>query len=274
LANIPIIRSEGDLEIVLLHETHGLLADIINPDLYFVGGTSPDQSVLFHTHSSFDLFLILLIEFIAEGQKSAYIDKKYRNLSLLTGLLWLCDKHKNEGEESGLNIAILKFNSWIKREAAIKFWCPEVDTEIEFMLSNEQLISFGANTTKHHFLRLSTLFGKLESKCNKAGYVFSPQQLSAVLPSMIDEVNNRLQYHSSYIIELLGNVFISLNALIIRRFENNPTNRVLEMEFPEGVTSDTFKDMYGSVLVFKRYERSRISNYTPITTHYLKLRYK
>ena len=273
MAKIPVIRSEGDLEVILLHETHGLLADIVGPDLYAVGGAPPEQSVLFHTHSSFNLFLILLVEFIAEGQQSTYIDDKYQNLSLIRGLFLFCEKHKNEAEESGLIIAISEFNSWVKREVLIKFWCPEVDTEIEFMLSNEQLISFGANTTKHHLFRLSTLFGKLESKCSNAGYSFSPQQLSAVLSSMIEEVNSRLQYHSSNIIELLGNIFLSLNALVTRRFEENPTNIVSEMIFPEGITSDVFKDMYGSVLIFKRYEKSRISNYTPITTRFLKMRF-
>lgn len=273
MVNIPVIRSEGDLEVVLLHETHGLLADIIGPDLYSVGGTPPEQSVLFHTHSSFNLFLILLVEFIAEGQQSAFIDQKYHNLSLLRGLSRLCEKHKKETEEIGLNIAIKEFDSWVKREAPIKFWCPEVDSEIEFMLPNEQLISFGANATKHHFLRLSTLFGKLESKCSTAGYSFSPQQLSAVLSSMIEEVRGRLQYHSSNILELLGNIFTSLNTLIIKRFEANPTNKVSEIDFPDGVTSDVFRDMYGSVLVFKRYEKSRINNFTPITTRSLKVRY-
>ncbi len=235
MANIPVIRSDGDLEVVLLHETHGLLADIIGPDLYAVGGTPPEQSVLFHTHSSFNLFLILLVEFIAEGQQSTLIDEKYQNLSLLRGLLMFCKKHKNEADENGLIGAVLNFDSWVKREVPIKFWCPEVDTEIKIILSNEQLISFGANTTKHHLFRLSTLFGKLESKCNNAGYSFSPQQLTAVLSSMIEEVNSRLRYHSSNIIELLGTIFLRLNALIVRRFEINPTNVVSEMIFPEGV---------------------------------------
>jgi hypothetical protein len=273
LTKVPVIRSEGDLEVVLLHEAHGLLADIIGPDLYTVGGTPPEQSVLFHTHSSFNLFLILLLEFIAEGQQSTLIDEKYQNLSLLKGLVWFCAKHENEANENDLVGAILGFESWVKKEVPIKFWCPEVDTEIEFVLSNEQLISFGANTTKHHLFRLSALLGKLESKCNNAGYSFLPQQLSAVLSSMIEEVNSRLQYHSSNIIEMLGTIFLRLNALIIGRFEENPTNRVSEMVFPEGLTSDIFKDMYGSVLVFKRYENTRISNYTPTTTRFLKMRY-
>jgi len=79
---------------------------------------------------------------------------------------------------------------------------------------------------------------------------------------MTEEVRSRLEYHSSYLVELLGNLFFALNRLIIARFEKNPTNRVTEMNVPAGVTSDVFRDLYGSVMVFKRYEDSRISDYT------------
>ncbi len=81
----PVIRSDGDLEVVVLHETHSALANIIGPDLYKVGGSAPEQSILFHNGPSFNLFLIYLIELIAEGQQSAYIDEKFQNLSLISG---------------------------------------------------------------------------------------------------------------------------------------------------------------------------------------------
>lgn len=273
MANTPVIRSQGDLEVVLLHETHSALAEVIGPDLYSVGGTAPEQSILFHNRPCFNLFLVHLVEFVAEGQQSAFIDEKFKNLSLLSGLRWFCDKHPTETDEYSLNTALSNLETWIEKEVPIKFWCPDVELEIEFPLKNRDLISFGANTTKHNLLRLSKLIGKLERLCEKSGYDFSPQQLSAVLSAMIEEVNSRLQYHSSYLIELLGNVFFSLNALIKGRFDKNPTNRVNEMTMPEGITSDIFKDMYGSVLVFKRYDDSRITSHTPATTRYLKLRY-
>ena len=75
-----------------------------------------------------------------------------------------------------------------------------------------------------------------------------------VLESTIEEVTNRLIYHSTFIIELLGNLFTSLNRLNINRHAANPTNRIDEMVMPEGVTSDVFRNLYGRVLVFKRYD--------------------
>lgn len=270
--SIVSIKSEGDLEVVLLHETHRALAEIISPELYSVGGIPPEQSVLFHTGSCFNLFLILAVEFFAEGRRSAFINQKYQNWSLLNGLSWFCTAHQDEATATGLDVAVSNLESWVTREVPFRFWCPEVNTHVEFMLRNDQLISFGANTAKHNLLRLTDLLGKLETLCAYAGYTFSPQELSAVLTSMIEEVRSRLLYHSSYLIELLGNVFLALNAIIRDRFAANPTNHVSEMTMPLGTTSDVFRDLYGSVLVFKNYEDHRIRAYMPITTRYLKLR--
>ena len=90
---------------------------------------------------------------------------------------------------------------------------------------------------------------------------------------MIDEVRSRLEYHSSYLIELLGQVFLALNRLIVTRFNRNPTNQVNDMTIPAGVTSDFFKNLYGDVMVFQRYDEERILSHTPVTTRYLKMRY-
>ena len=46
------------------------------------------------------------------------------------------------------------------------------------------------------------------------------------------------------------------------------------MVMPEGVTSDVFRNLYGDVLVFKRYdEQDRIRAFVPVTNPVLKLRY-
>lgn len=275
MGKIAAIRSEGDLEVVLLHESHDLLAEIIGPELYAIGGNPPDQQVLFHTHSAFNLFLILVVEFFAEGTQSAYIDEKFQNWSLLKGLRWFCNTHPEESTETKLENSVADIEAWLAREVPFSFWCPDVDDEaaIQFTLKNDQLVNFGANTAKHHLLRLSELLGKLENLCMKEGYSFSPQELSAVLASMIEELRSRLQYHSTHLIELLGKVFFSLNSVIKIRFRNNPTNRVSDMIIPAGVTSSVFMDLYGSVLVFKNYDDARILKHTPVTTRFLKMRY-
>jgi len=223
---------------------------------------------LFHSQMSFNLFLILAVEIIAEGVKCAYIDGKYLNLSLLDGLRRFCSTHPIECEKSGLENAIANTEEWLKREVPFNFWCSSVDAEIKLQLRNKELLKFGANAAKHHLLRLSKLLENLNIFCEKAGYNFAPQEISAILASMIEEVRSRLHWHSSYILSLLGNIFFAINSIIKVRHANKPTNRVKNMNIPCGVTSGVFEDMYGDILVFKKYDDDRILKYTPVATRH------
>lgn len=274
MPNFSAIQSEGDLEVVFLHQTHDFLSQVIGPDLYSIHGTVPDQQVIFCNEPCFNLFLIYLVEFFAEGTRSALINEKFQNWSLLDSLSWFCKTHPEESMNAGLQDSISELERWAARGVEFEFWAPDVNTQIQFNLSNEQLISFGANTVKHHIFRLSGLFHKLEALCRNAGYEFAAQEYPAILNTMNNEVRSRLTYHSTYLIEMLGKIFHGLNAVIRQRFNENPTNRVAEMRFPEGLTSDVFKDLYGDVIVFKRYDDARILNHTPTTSPILKLRYQ
>jgi hypothetical protein len=264
--NIPSIQSEGDLEIVILHESHGLLAEIIGPELYDLRGRKTDQTAYFHTQASFKFFLVLAIELIAEGTKSAYINSKYENWSLLDGLNWITERNSSDAQSVGLDSALNDFTVWLNAEEPFSFWCPGVWKQINLQLSKKQLIYFGANTAKHHLLRLSELIAKMERLCSKAGYSYSPQQLVAVLENLTEEVNSKSVYHATFFLEMLGKIFLALNRLIWLRFRRNPTNNVVLMDHPSGVTDEVFRNMYGSVLVFKRYDEARIIDHTPNTS--------
>ncbi len=272
--SVASIRSDGDLEIMLMHEAHDALAEIVGPNLYEVRGSDDDQEAWFRSESHFNLFLILVVEIFAEGPRSAYIDEKYQSWSLLTGLSWLCTRYPSEASASGLVAAVSALDAWVAREVPVRFWCPDVDAEVEVLLSNRQLIVFGANAAKHHLFRLAELLGRLETICQRAGHQFSPQELAAVLASMVPEVRSRLAYHGTYLVEMLGRLFHALNTFIVRRYAANPTNRVSDMTMPPGVTSDVFRNLYGAVLVFKQYPDGRILSFTPKTSRFMKLRYQ
>jgi len=215
-----------------------------------------------------------LVELIAEGSRSSFIGDKYQNWSLLRGLRWLCGSHDAETKECNLQTTLHNLEAWINASADVTFWCGDLQEQLKFPLLNRDLISFGANTTKHHLIRLSSMLEKLHKILSAAGYSFTAQDIVAILSSMTEEVRHRLRYHATYLLELLGNLFESLNALIDRRFRKNPTNRVDEMIMPAGVTSDVFRDLYGSVLAFKRYSPERIRDFTPTAMPLLRKPYR
>ena len=269
-----VIQSEGDLEIVLLHESHGALASIIGKDLYTVSGDAPNQEIWFQDERRFDLFLVLLVELFAEGRDAVTINGRRKNLGLLDGLGWIDQKLRGESVDCGLNAALSELRNWLDTETHFEVWCPDIEMQINFPITRRDLIWFAANHVKHSLLRLSGVLSKLARKLEAAEMEVPHQHTVHVLNATIEEIRNRLTYHSTFIIEMLGTLFISINRLILGRFAENPTNRVDDMVMPEGVTSDVFRNLYGDVLVFKRYdEQDRIRAFVPVTNPVLKLRY-
>lgn len=268
-----LIQSAGDSEIVLLHEVHETLASIVGPHLYTVLGDAPNQEVRFANERCFDLFLIHLVELFAEGHNVIAIEGRNRNLSLVEGLEWLDQNRQDETRICGLSAALGALTNWLGTETDLEVWCPDIEEEIRFPVTRRELIWFGANHAKHNLLRLSVVLRKLARKLEMANVEIPHQHVLHVLEVTIEEVRRRLIHHSTFIIELLGDLFTSLNRLIIDRHAANPTNRVDEMVMPEGVTSDVFRDLYGRVLVFKRYdEEARIRAFVPTTNPALRLR--
>lgn len=266
-----ILRSEGDLEIILLYENQGAFTDIINPDLYTVGGTVPNQEIRFHNDSCFDLFLIRVNELLAEAPRALNISGRHYNYSLFTGMQWFCEKHPAEASEVGLTAACNTLDQWLSTAKPVSFWCGDLRAQFELIMPRIDLLSFSGNLSKHNLLRINVLLSKLQRLCERNGFSVAEQDLISVLDPFLQELKSRLEYHSSYITEMLFVYFASINRLVIRRCIQNNTNDVSRMSLPAGTTSDTYKNLYGSTLVFRRYDENLFKQFRPVTN--LKLRY-
>jgi len=267
------IRSEGDLEVAILHENQVACTDIIDPDLYIVAGKPPNQNIAFHNDACFRLFVIHVAEVFAEGRKTLTIGVERHNFSLFSGALWLCKRHPRETKESGLGAACRQLDDWLQETKPFSFWCGSLGTEFELEMPRKALLKYGANITKHNILRLNSLLSNLQGLCKRNGFDMSETELLQVFEPFTNEIYNRLKYHSTYLVEMLYDYFAAMNRLIIRRYEANPTNRVVQMTFPEGITSDAYKDLYGDVLVFLRFRKDRLKECRPHTAWYHKMRY-
>lgn len=271
-ANIRIY-SEGDLEIAILHENQGAFTAILNPELYEVVGEVPEQSILFHNDSCFDLFLIHTAELFAEGTNNVCLNGKNQNFSLFGGALWLCGRYEDETLGTGLISACNVLSSWLEKRVPFSFWCSELDTHFELDMSRIDLLSFAGNLSKHNILRLNVLLSKLQRLCERNGFVVGEQDLPGVLEPFVAELKSRLVYHSSFLIEMLYDYFAAINRMVTNRFNLTGTNDVRKMKHPAGVSSDSYRDLYGDTLVFRRYDEARFSKFKPTTTKYLKMRY-
>lgn len=267
------IESEGDLEIATLYENQEAYTDILNPDLYVVLGEVPEQNILFHNDSCFDLFLIHASELFAEGSNNIRLNGKNQNFSLFGAVLWLCERYEDEARSVGLTSACDALNSWLEKRVPFSFWCGDLDTQFELDLSRKELLSFAGNLSKHNILRLNTLLSKLQRLCEKNGSSVAEQDLVGILEPFVVELKSRLLYHSSFLVEMLYDYFAAVNRLVVERFNVTKTNDVRKMRHPNGVSSDSYRNLYGSTLVFRRYDEARFSKFKPTTSEYLKLRY-
>jgi hypothetical protein len=271
--NVFRISSEGDLEIAILHENQSAFTDIINPTLYTVQGEPPEQNILFHNDACFDLFLIHVAEVFAEGTNNVVLNGKNCNFSLFSGSLWLCKKYESETCEVGLNAACDMLKLWLDQTTPFEFWCGELDIQFKLIMSRRELISFAGNLSKHNVLRLNALMSKIQSLCKMNGFIIKDLNLVSVLEPFVAELKSRLEYHSSYLTEIMYDYFSAINRLVIKRFDLMKTNDVSKMKHPESVTSDSYRNLYGSTLVFRRYDENRFVKFRPQTTRFLKMRY-
>jgi hypothetical protein len=267
-----MIRSAGDLEVVLLHENHSLLADLISDSYYKLVG-SPPSEVRFHSAPAFKDFFVHANELFSDGRTNAVLDDEHRSFSLLSAASWFCRSHASEAERCGLAQAVATLEEWVSANRRIRFWCGGLDSHITLSLSRRRMINFVANMNKHSLLRLGVAMEQLQKICTDDGVAINGLDVVAVREEFLGELESRLNYLSSWLVELLGAYFLALNALVIQRYEENPTNRVQQMRIPAGVTSPAICDLYGSVLVFQRYDPARIERFVPSVPGLLKRRY-
>jgi len=210
-------------------------------------------------------------ELIEEGDNVRVGDVK--RLSLLDGIAWLCSVYPDEALQVGLGQATTDLADWISAERDVTFWCGDLGKTISLKMSRGRLINFAANYSKHGLLRTRRLMQGLSGYTKASGLVLSLAELASLRDSFRGEIENRLLYLSSWLVELIGAFWYALNELVVRRLALQNTNDESKMRMPRGVAADFFRNLYGSTLVFKSYERERITRHVPRVSDLLKSRF-
>jgi hypothetical protein len=194
---------------------------------------------------------------------------------LFTGAKWLADRYKERVDVMGLNRAIESLETWLNEEPLFSFWSGNISTRVKFPLSRRKMLRFAQLLSKHNLLRLSDAIGKLHDICEKARSRVVQAEVLHILNGFKEELKtNRLLYHSSYLLEMLHIYFTELNKVAYQMYMRSPTNRMAEMKFPDGISSDTFRDLYYSAVSFAAsYNKAHYDALRPHTTRYLKMRY-
>lgn len=259
------ISTPGDLEIALIHETHGMLAGIISSFLYRVVGEPPHQNLSFHTAEAMSLFCIRVGEFLADARNNVNVDAAPRNLSVTAGLGWLVTRL---AENSAANLArrLQVLEVWLDTVDPCRFWCPGVDTTLTFSVSRRQLWNIQANTQKHTFLKLQRITRQVAQWSDAAGRPVVGSEVLHVLDSFGEWLHGYCEYHATMLAELLGHLFHALNNVVAERWAaNGRSNDSRAIQHPADASA-FFRDLHASVLVLKTYPDARIASLTPQTS--------
>ena len=269
----PIIRTYGDAEAVILHENKEAFSSIINKELYKVVGEPNEQNVIFHNSSSFDLFCIHVFELLAN--KEIITQEGKETLSVFSGAKWLALRYRSDLDVNGLIKAAEELEEWLQVKPKFSFWCGDISKQIEFDLSRRKILHFSQILTKHNLLRVDDIIRQLFTICNKAGNDIAEEEVIYLLEPFIEELkDNRVAYHSSYLIEMLYVYFAEVNNVANQLYMRSPTNRMTEMQYPNGISSGAFKNLYFSAVRFASgYNKGHYESLRPHTTEYLKMRY-
>lgn len=271
--DVSFIKTAGDLEAVILHENVQAFASIINKDLYIVGGDAPDQNILFHNSSCFDLFCIHVFELLAE--RSINLSDGENKKSLFTGAKWLADKYQERFDVSMLLDSIKVLENWLNKKPKFSFWCGDIDKQIEFNLSRRKALRYAHLISKHNLLSVNEVISALYKKCVEYDIPIKESDVLHLLDPFVEELkDNRIIYHSSYLVEMLHDYFTALNELARQLYLRSPTNILDNFIYPKDITSDTFKNLYYSALSFSNgYNKDYYASLKPSTISGLKKRY-
>lgn len=260
------ISSAGDLEIVVLYEAHSLMADIISPQLYHVVGQPDAQNVHFHGRPAFRLFAIRAAELWSEAADNVAVSGVPKNLSILNGLAWVTEQIP-EGSAKNLATAVGSLRVWLDTVDPCRFWCPEINRELNLPVPRRSLWNAWANAEKHTLLRLQQVMRNIKTWATAVDIKLRDEHLPAVLASFIEWASGYCEYHATMVAELIGKAFWQLNVLIEERWRaNNCSNNSGTISHPVGTSSSFFKGLHTDLLVFHRYNEARILPLTPHTS--------
>lgn len=231
---VPHFMVDIDL---LVRENVDAMLTLIGPQLY----TVKQDMIVFRDQNTFQLFFIHLNEYLNSEFQHPLSGNKVSLLELTV------DVFASAFEDSEL------LRVFLVKSADLTSFLSKQRTYDDVYLDGlnrtvttdlYELINFHANASKHNYYRIKRLRMKIAKMIGS---------LSADGDSVVDSlesymefvVENKLLYHSSFLIELLGNYFVAMRTLVV----------------------DT-KKYYSHI----RFPEMRLTEHIPATTIFLKLR--
>lgn len=231
------ITTAGDLEAVIVAETYDLLSSLLGPYTFKVSGPPGAQQAVFANEAAFTLFYIWY-EFVAQEPAVFTGPEKITDRSLLGGGLWLADRYGSETTAAGLNVAGQQLLDWLERPIAVRFWSGSLWRHVSLNESFRTLMAPQAHFAKHSLLKLGREITRLSEMAGRASGPLTEAEAVDAREEFKAHLHGMMEYHATELAELVGRYFLSFYRFVRGRYDENPTNRLVQIRPPAGISSD------------------------------------
>ncbi len=212
---MKIVKNQIEFESVILKEAIDLLDEILSKQLFDILGSPPDQNILFKTKYYQKYFYINLVDFLSSIAKCfCFNDKK---CSLFNGLLHVSSSPSLGTKESVsfLREKLELFNDWVNAQAEVEFWSPNIEKNVILKLSRLDMLQACGNISKHTVLRLDRTAADVRKIFEKSQIDLSYEKAISCLDDFYIRFHDDiLNYHASYIAEMLLNIRRAINEYL------------------------------------------------------------
>ena len=282
LSTVKIANSQVELEVIVFKGAIDLLDEILSNQLFDILGSPPDQNILFKTSYYQKYFYLNLVDFLSLIDECFQLNGK--RCSLFDGLRTVSTS-PNLGTEQ--NMSYLKkgletFDAWLKTETEVEHWYPNIDKKLTLKLSRFNMLRTCGNISKHTILRLGRTASDVRRMFEKSKINLSHEEAIMCLENFYEKFHDDiLNYHASYIIEMLLNIRRGINKYLKPVYDKcirytGKDERLgiqrYEYEIPKEIKNKIVCDMFWALM---NNVRSRFGWLIPSIKvwEYLKLRY-
>ncbi len=264
---------------ILFRENQSVMLTMLHKDLYRI--TDDKSVIMFHDHNCHKLFFIYLHDYISAKFKDPTIQKS--DISLFDLTLKFCGKYqKNEYFKKIIKTGntLKKFLS--KEKTYYKIYIPPHTIDLKTSLL--ELINFAGNEAKHSYFRLSQLKQKMHKffEANHISICEDKEYYDHLEYFMENVVEDKLNYHQTKIVELLGNYFLAINVMLnskycsrVRKIRNDAIKKhklgePLDIKKPNDLLN--IEEFYWKIMWVGGVENKRLTELIPKTSPYLQRR--
>ncbi|MBN1469878.1 MAG: hypothetical protein JW924_14210 [Fusobacteriaceae bacterium] len=268
--------NEREREIIYLKASIDLLDSMLTSKLFELRGNDPDSQIYFHEELHQKYFFILLIDFLSKSNKM-FTGKEFTCLELIKNISE-SPNFNIDDSISELNITIQTFDSWLDKEVMVNVRLPNIDKECDIKLKRKEFIEVCANISKHNFMRLTGVSGKIREILERNNIKITFKESFLILDDFYERFHNDiLNYHSSNIVEMINNVRWGIHEYLLPEFNksyrkdtSDPRGLHYNYSYPKDIKDEFAKNCYWSLMNFIR-RKPLIKKFK--STKLLKLRY-